>query len=75
MSIQVDRFEPIKIKKDLKLLLENEKGVIIKDHLTDKIIAFVTLEQTADKNIIVARKLIEAIENHIESNENQHQEL
>ena len=61
----VPRFEPINCKKGIKFTIENTGVIIIKDHSTDKIIGMVNLDADVNKNIELAEKIIETIEEYI----------
>ena len=67
----VNRFEPQVCERMLKFTVENKGVVVIKDHSTDKIVAMVNLDTDSNKNIELAEKVIEAIEEYLtDSNEN-----
>lgn len=61
----VNRFEPITCAKGINFKIENKGIVMIKDHSTDKIIGMVNLNIDANKNIELAEKVIEAIEEYL----------
>ena len=61
----VNRFEPQVCERMMKFTVENKGVVVIKDHSTDKIVAMVNLDTDADKNIELAEKVIEAIEEYL----------
>ena len=65
MTMTVNRFEPQVCERMLKFTVENKGVVVIKDHSTDKIVAMVNLDTDADKNIELAEKVIEAIEEYL----------
>ena len=71
MVMTVNRFEPQVCERMLKFTVENKGVVVIKDHSTDKIVAMVNLDTDSNKNIELAEKVIEAIEEYLtDSNEN-----
>ena len=65
MVMTVNRFEPQVCERMLKFTVENKGVVVIKDHATDKIVAMVNLDTDADKNIELAEKVIETIEEYL----------
>ena len=65
MTMTVNRFEPQVCERMLKFTVENKGVVVIKDHATDKIVAMVNLDTDADKNIELAEKVIETIEEYL----------
>ena len=71
MVMTVNRFEPQVCERMLKFTVENKGVVVIKDHSTDKIVAMVNLDTDSNKNIELAEKVIEAIEEYLtDLNEN-----
>ena len=67
----VNRFEPQVCERMLKFTVENKGVVVIKDHSTDKIVAMVNLDTDSNKNMELAGKVIEAIEEYLtDPNEN-----
>lgn len=71
MVMTVNRFEPQVCERMLKFTVENKGVVVIKDHSTDKIVAMVNLDTDSNKNIELAGKVIEAIEEYLtDPNEN-----
>lgn len=65
MAMTVPRFEPINCKKGIKFTIENNGVIVIKDHSNDKIIGMVNLDADVNKNIELAEKIIETIEDYI----------
>lgn len=71
MVMTVNRFEPQVCERMLKFTVENKGVVVIKDHSTDKIVAMVNLDTDSNKNMELAGKVIEAIEEYLaDPNEN-----
>lgn len=71
MVMTVNRFEPQVCEGMLKFTVENKGVVVIKDHSTDKIVAMVNLDTDSNKNMELAGKVIEAIEEYLtDPNEN-----
>lgn len=71
MVMTVNRFEPQVCERMLKFTVENKGVVVIKDHSTDKIVAMVNLDTDSNKNVELAGKVIEAIEEYLtDPNEN-----
>ena len=65
MVMTVNRFEPQVCERMLKFTVENKGVVVIKDHSTDKIVAMVNLDTDSNKNMELAEKVIEAIEEYL----------
>lgn len=70
MTITIPRFEPTVSERGVKFEIDGKGVVIIKDHASDKIVAMANLSTEADKNLEIAAKIIEAIEEWITENEN-----
>lgn len=70
-KLKIDRFEAKKRDEQRsEVIFKTKSGVIIKDHLTDVVIAYVNFEDKLDENLELAGKIIETIETYIEEKEN-----
>ena len=66
MSIKIDRFECIGLKKvptEIKII--NRNSILIKDHTTDKFCSYVHLFNDREKNLRLAKAIIDTIEEFI----------
>lgn len=71
MSIQIDRFEAKQKDEHLReVIYKTKTGVIIKDHKTDLVVAYVNIDDKLDENMELARRIIGTIEEYIEEKEN-----
>ena len=80
MSILINRFEIKEINKaPANVHVENKSAILIKDHTTDRIISLIQLGNNKDENKELAARIIEAIEDYLESDvneaENQHEKI
>lgn len=72
MSIKIDRFESYQLTRtpsDIKL--HSKATVLIKDHLDDGVISFIQLNGDLEENKELARRIIETIEDYLESDSNE----
>ena len=68
MSLKVDRFEPIEIKKTpVELKVINKTAILIKDHKDDNIVSYIQLFNNSKQNKELAELLIQTIEEYIET--------
>ena len=65
--ITVPRFEKKDIVRSGNITTDNRTGILIKDHQSDNIVAYVNLDSNLDENRKLADIIIAAIENYIES--------
>ena len=72
MAIQINRFEPVKLKQNSNFTAEKDKAVVIKDHKDDRIIGLVNLNRTLDRNMDLAELVIQTIEDWVEEHEDKH---
>ncbi|MEE1227212.1 MAG: hypothetical protein UHM08_08945 [Bacteroidales bacterium] len=68
--LTVPRFEPKLFEKDTKIVAGHNVSVNIKDHKTDKVVCIVNYGKTDKVNMELSAKIIETIEEFIESEEN-----
>lgn len=66
--IMIRRFEAKEMEKGKKFEFSSKDGhsVFIKDHTTDKIVGFISLENKLDKNMELAELIIETIEDYVD---------
>ena len=70
-KLKIDRFEAKqRDEQRSEVIFKTKSGVIIKDHKTDVVIAYINLEDKLNENMEVADRLIETIETYIEEKEN-----
>lgn len=65
MSIQIDRFNPIKMAKHFQIKFEKKGWVAIEDREKGEYCCVVKLTDDYDKNIELGYKIIELIEEEI----------
>ena len=63
----VPRFQKMKKEIPYEVKIESKRTVLIKDHATDKVAIIVNLMDKQEENLEIADILIEAIENHLDS--------
>ena len=68
--LTVPRFEPEIFEENIKIVAKDNVSVKIKDHKTDKIICIVNYGNNAKTNKELSAKIIETIEEFVESEEN-----
>lgn len=66
MSLKIDRFESIEVKKHEAVFTSKTKtGIIIKDHKIDELVCYINLVRNQKDNKELATKIIEVIEEFI----------
>ncbi len=71
MSIKIDRFEAKqKNEKIHEVIYKTKTGIVIKDHKSDVIIAYINLDDDVEENKELAGRIITTIETYIEEKEN-----
>lgn len=71
MSIKIDRFEAIPLRKSpIELKIINKTAILIKDHTDDNIVSYIQLFNDSGKNKELANLIIQTIEEYIESETN-----
>ena len=71
MSIKINRFEAKQKNENIReVIYKTKTGIVIKDHKTDVIIAYINLDDNVDENMELAGRIITTIETYIEEKEN-----
>ena len=65
MTLKVDRFEPKKMEKNVKIITEHERSVKLIDHTTDNVVMVVNYAKTSEENMEIAELFIETLEKYI----------
>ena len=65
MTLKVDRFEPKKMEKNVKIITEHERSVKVIDHTTDNVVMVVNYAKTSEENMEIAELFIETLEKYI----------
>ena len=71
MSLKVDRFEAKQRNEKIhEVIWKTKTGIVIKDHKSDVIIAYINLDDDVEENKELAGRIITTIETYIEEKEN-----